>query len=90
MEITDYLITAIGDAPAQGATTFDLSGQFVLLDLLDMHTHVAGHLECDFFANLFSSPHRATICGGVNVLRDTLVSRYGDNQIRAPLARRPS
>lgn len=49
-----------------GAKVLDLSSHFVLPGLMDMHTHVIGHLDNNFFAGYFQSPHRATIGGVVN------------------------
>lgn len=48
------------------AKVLDLSSRFVLPGLMDMHTHVIGHLDNYFFAGYFQSPHRATIGGVVN------------------------
>jgi len=55
-----------------GARLVDLSGQFVLPGLMDMHTHVVGYLDDYFFANYFQSPHRALIGGVVNAEKTLL------------------
>lgn len=48
------------------AHVIDLSDKTVLPGVMDMHTHIVGHLDEDFFAGLFQSPHRAVIGGVVN------------------------
>jgi len=62
-------ITDVGGADTtvpDGAELIDLSRSFVMPGLMDMHTHVVGHLDDYFFAGYFQSPHRATIGGVVN------------------------
>lgn len=75
VRIDDDRIAAIdlapGDIPA-GATVIDLSDHFVLPGVMDMHTHLVGHLDTYFFAGYFQSPHRATIGGVVNAERTLL------------------
>jgi imidazolonepropionase-like amidohydrolase len=67
--ITGDRIVSVGhtdtDIPAN-AKVIDLSDSYVLPGLMDMHTHVVGHLDNYFFAGYFQSPHRATIGGVVN------------------------
>jgi imidazolonepropionase-like amidohydrolase len=71
-------IVAVGSGEteiADGATLIDLSESFVLPGLADMHTHLVSHLEKDFFAHYFQSPHRAVIGGVVNAER-TLMAGF--------------
>lgn len=51
---------------ADDTTVIDLSDKFVLPGLMDMHTHVVGHLSKSFYDGYFQSPHRAVIGGVVN------------------------
>jgi imidazolonepropionase-like amidohydrolase len=67
--VTGDRITAVGDAAGAlppDAELLDLSDQFVMPGLMDMHTHLLGHLDRFFFARYFQSPHRAVIGGVVN------------------------
>ena len=88
-------IVAVGDSGTtipEGATLIDLSDSFVMPGVMDMHTHVVGHLEKDFFAGYFQSPHRATIGGVVNAnktllagfttIRNVGASDYADVALR--------
>lgn len=52
--------------PAPNAKQIDLSDQYLLPGLMDMHTHVVRHLSKSFYDGYFQSPHRATIGGVVN------------------------
>ena len=54
------------------ATVIDLGNQYVLPGLMDMHTHLVGHLDSYFYAGLFQSPHRAVIGGVVNAEKTLL------------------
>ena len=54
------------------ATVIDLSSQYILPGFMDMHTHLMGHLDNNFFAGLFQSPHRAVIGGVVNAKKTLL------------------
>ena len=68
-------ITSVGPATTtipDEATVIDLSDSFVLPGLMDMHTHLIGNLDKNFFAGYFQSPHRATIGGVVNAKRTLL------------------
>ncbi len=53
----------------------DLSNQFVLPGLMDMHTHVVRNLSKSFYDKYYQSPHRATIGGVVN-LEKTLLAGF--------------
>jgi imidazolonepropionase-like amidohydrolase len=67
--IEDERITSIQSASSSipdNATVIDLSKQFVLPGFMDMHTHLMSHLDKNFYAGLFQSPHRALIGGVVN------------------------
>ena len=76
--VEDDRIASIGgrDTPIpSGASVVDLSDSFVLPGVMDMHTHVIGHLDRYYFARYFQSPHRATIGGVVNAER-TLMAGF--------------
>ena len=93
--IEDERITSIQAAssaiPAD-ATIIDLSKQYILPGFMDMHTHLMGYLDKNFYAGLFQSPHRAVIGGVVNakktlmagftVVRDVGSSDYMDVALR--------
>jgi imidazolonepropionase-like amidohydrolase len=59
---------------------------------MDMHTHLMGHLDENFYAGLFQSPHRSVIGGVVNAektlmagftaVRDVGSSDYTDVALR--------
>ena len=80
--------TAIPD----DATVIDLSEQYILPGFMDMHTHLMGYLDNNFYAGLFQSPHRAVIGGVVNAektlmagfttVRDVGSSDYMDVALR--------
>jgi len=67
-----------------GATVVDLSSSFVMPGLMDMHTHIIGHLDPNFFAGYFQSPHRATIGGVVNAERTLLAGFTTVRNVGAP------
>jgi imidazolonepropionase-like amidohydrolase len=77
--------------PAQ-AMVIDLSEQYILPGFMDMHTHLMNHLDKNFYAGLFQSPHRAVIGGVVNAektlmagftaVRDVGSSDYMDVALR--------
>jgi imidazolonepropionase-like amidohydrolase len=79
------------DIPA-GAVVIDLSSSFVMPGVMDMHTHIVGNLDNDYFAGYFQSPHRATIGGVVNAektllagfttIRNVGASDYADIAVR--------
>jgi imidazolonepropionase-like amidohydrolase len=74
------------------ATVIDLGKQYILPGFMDMHTHLMGYLDKNFYAGLFQSPHRAVIGGVVNaektlmagftVVRDVGSSDYMDVALR--------
>lgn len=55
-----------------GARVVDLSNHYVLPGVMDMHTHIPGHLDAYYFAGYFQSPHRAVIGGVVNAEKTLL------------------
>jgi len=62
------IISVTADKPKvdKDAKTVDLSNQYVMPGLMDMHTHVVRGLSKNFFDGYFQSPHRAVIGGVVN------------------------
>ena len=73
--VEDEMIAAVGDYSTvipDGANVIDLSESFVLPGVMDMHTHIVGNLDSNFFAGYFQSPHRATIGGVVNAEKTLL------------------
>ncbi|MEJ8566916.1 metal-dependent hydrolase family protein [Elongatibacter sediminis] len=65
-------IVAVESDPAAvpgDARVVDLSDRYIVPGLMDLHTHVVGHLDNYFFAGYFQSPHRAVIGGVVNAER---------------------
>lgn len=54
------------------ATVIDLSDRYLLPGVMDMHTHIPGHLDRYYFAGYFQSPHRAVIGGVVNAEKTLL------------------
>ncbi len=73
--IEDEKVVNVGgrfrDIP-RDAEVIDLSAAFLLPGVMDMHTHIPGHLEKNYFAGYFQSPHRATIGGVVNAEKTLL------------------
>lgn len=75
IRIDDDRIASIGrsaDVIPADATVIDLSDRYVLPGLMDMHTHIPGHLDTYYFATYFQSPHRAVIGGVVNAEKTLL------------------
>ena len=70
--VNDGLIESIGTSVPQDAKVIDLSHQFVLPGLMDMHTHLLAGLDKQYYSGLFNSPHRATIGGVVNAKKTLL------------------
>jgi len=68
-------VGGFGTAIPSGANVIDLSDSFVLPGVMDMHTHIVGNLDPNFFAGYFQSPHRATIGGVVNA-KTTLMAGF--------------
>jgi imidazolonepropionase-like amidohydrolase len=85
-------IQSVSSAIPDDATVIDLSKQYILPGFMDMHTHLMGYLDKNFYAGLFQSPHRAVIGGVVNaektlmagftVVRDVGSSDYMDVALR--------
>jgi len=68
-------IVAVGgpDTPIPaGAEVIDLGQAFVLPGLMDMHTHLMGYVDPQYFNRYFLSPHRAVIGGVVHAERTLL------------------
>ncbi|MDH5262688.1 MAG: amidohydrolase family protein, partial [Gammaproteobacteria bacterium] len=85
--IEDDRIRAVGgpDTPIPaGSDVIDLSSSFVMPGLMDMHTHIVGYLERNFFAGYFQSPHRATIGGVVNAEKTLLAGFTTVRNVGAP------
>lgn len=67
IEIEDGKVKAIlKKLPKDASDVIDLSNQFVLPGLMDMHTHIVANLSKSFYDGYYQSPHRATIGGVVN------------------------
>ena len=85
-------IQSAGATIPDEATVIDLGKQYILPGFMDMHTHLMGYLDKNFYAGLFQSPHRAVIGGVVNaektlmagftVVRDVGSSDYMDVALR--------
>lgn len=85
-------VTSSSQSIPDDAIIIDLSEQYVLPGFMDMHTHLMSHLDSNFYAGLFQSPHRAVIGGVVNaektlmagftVVRDVGSSDYMDVALR--------
>ena len=93
--VEDDRIVAVGrgdTAIPENAIVIDLSDSFVLPGVMDMHTHVIGNVDKNFFAGYFQSPHRKTIGGVVNAektllagfttIRNVGASDYADVALR--------
>ncbi len=75
IRIDDDKIVSVSERQADipsGAVIVDMSEHYVLPGLMDMHTHIPGHLDTYYFANYFQSPHRAVIGGVVNAEKTLL------------------
>lgn len=68
-------IEAVGDSRSAippDARVIDLSDATVLPGLMDMHTHLVGNVDTQYFNHYFQSPHRAVIGGVVHAERTLL------------------
>jgi len=73
--IKDGVITKISSNMPKvenGDKVIDLSDQFVLPGMMDMHTHIVRSLSKSFYDGYYQSPHRATIGGVVNAEKTLL------------------
>ena len=80
-------ITAVGGselAVPDHVEVIDLSDSFVMPGLMDMHTHVVGTLDKNFFAGYFQSPHRETIGGVVNANKTLMAGFTTIRNVGAP------
>ncbi|RCU45336.1 amidohydrolase family protein [Corallincola luteus] len=85
-------ITADKSTLPKDAKLIDLGDKYLIPGLMDMHTHLMGTLDNNFYAPLFQSPHRAVIGGVVNaqktlmagftVVRDVGASDFQDVALR--------
>ncbi|TAA42616.1 metal-dependent hydrolase family protein [Corallincola spongiicola] len=85
-------ITADKSTLPKDAKIIDLGDKYLIPGLMDMHTHLMGTLDNNFYAPLFQSPHRAVIGGVVNaqktlmagftVVRDVGASDFQDVALR--------
>ncbi|MDT8320117.1 MAG: amidohydrolase family protein [Xanthomonadales bacterium] len=71
------------DIPANAAV-IDLSESFVLPGLMDMHTHLTGHVDRYYFNDYFLSPHRAVIGGVVHAERTLMAGFTTVRNVGAP------
>ncbi|MFT6989516.1 MAG: imidazolonepropionase-like amidohydrolase [Paraglaciecola sp.] len=66
------------------ATVIDLSKQYILPGFMDMHTHLMGYLDKNFYAGLFQSPHRAVIGGVVNAEKTLMAGFTAVRDVGSP------
>jgi imidazolonepropionase-like amidohydrolase len=77
-------IQSAGATIPEDATVIDLSKQYILPGFMDMHTHLMGYLDKDFYAGLFQSPHRAVIGGVVNAEKTLMAGFTAVRDVGSP------
>jgi imidazolonepropionase-like amidohydrolase len=77
-------IQSAGATIPDDATVIDLSKQYILPGFMDMHTHLMGYLDKDFYAGLFQSPHRAVIGGVVNAEKTLMAGFTAVRDVGSP------
>jgi imidazolonepropionase-like amidohydrolase len=77
-------IQSAGTTIPDDATVIDLSTQYILPGFMDMHTHLMGYLDNNFYAGLFQSPHRAVIGGVVNAEKTLMAGFTAVRDVGSP------
>jgi imidazolonepropionase-like amidohydrolase len=77
-------IQSAGTTIPDDATVIDLSTQYILPGFMDMHTHLMGYLDKNFYAGLFQSPHRAVIGGVVNAEKTLMAGFTAVRDVGSP------
>jgi len=77
-------IQSAGTTIPDDVTVIDLSKQYILPGFMDMHTHLMGYLDKNFYAGLFQSPHRAVIGGVVNASKTLMAGFTAVRDVGSP------